>query len=118
MNEKNQRQCSFKKKYRKPISEEVISMLMNSVYFLVEDALIVLKDNRYRLYVKHKEKILLDESYTTLRGARIAFSKKFSQKIFDLDNKNAQWSPFYQPEKCWLDLRLSQKNVLIQDLGQ
>jgi hypothetical protein len=96
----------FSQEYRTPGNDEEISLLLNSVYFLLENALIVSKDNQYRLLVRHKEKVLVDEWYSTLRGARIAFARRFSQKFFDKENGSAQWSPLYQPEKRWLDSRL------------
>jgi len=79
----------------------LITTLINSVLYFLESAFIVVEGNRCRLIVYHNNEVLADDSYETLRGAKIAFSKLFQYKAF-LDSK-AEWSPLYPPEKEWLD---------------
>lgn len=79
-----------------------ISMLINSVYYFIECVFILDFHDHYRLVALHSGKVLIDASYETLRGARIAFSKLYGDKAWSEEIK-AQWSHFYDPDARWLD---------------
>ena len=83
---------------KKPMT---ISMLINSVYYFIECAFILDFHDHYRLVALHGGKVLIDASYETPRGARIAFSKLYGDKAWSAEIK-AQWSHFYDPETRWL----------------
>jgi hypothetical protein len=86
-------------------SEPLISKLVNSVYYFIEDAFVVQDGGDYRLIVCHHGQVLADQLYTSLRGAKIAFSKLFQTKAYVFDAK-PEWSHLYPPEKDWLDEKL------------
>jgi len=88
--------------FKEEKNEPLISVLMNSVYFFLEHAFIVSDKNNYRLFVRHRNEVLADQDYKSLRGAKIAFSKLFQQNAFDKDYSHPQWSPLYTPERNWL----------------
>lgn len=79
-----------------------ISMLINSVYFFIECVFILDFHDHYRLVALHKGKVLIDASYKTLKGARIAFAKLYGEKAWSEEIK-AQWSHFYDPDTRWLE---------------
>jgi hypothetical protein len=79
-----------------------ISMLINSVYYFIECVFILDIHDHYRLVALHSGKVLIDASYKTLRGARIAFSKLYGDKAWKEEIK-AQWSHFYDPDARWLE---------------
>ena len=79
-----------------------ISMLINSVYYFIGCVFILDFHDHYRLVALHSGKVLIDASYETLRGARIAFSKLCGDKAWSEEIK-AQWSHFYDPDTRWLE---------------
>ena len=83
-----------------------ICMLTNSAYYFISDVIIVNKDEKglYRLVAEHVGKKLIDKPFSTLRGAKIAFSKLFKHRGWKQDI-HAQWSEFYEPEVSWLKSR-------------
>jgi hypothetical protein len=90
-----------------------ISILINSVYFFIEFVFILRFHDQYRLVVLHRRKVLTDAMYSTLKGARIAFSRMFRGKSWKEGTK-AQWSPFYNPDCEWL----SEKTEWLDLYGQ
>ena len=87
-----------------PARQTLITTLVNSVLYFLQSVFIITDGNRYRLVVYHNKEVLADQSYETLRGAKIAFSKIFQCKAFL--NSKAEWSHLYPPEKEWLNKRL------------
>lgn len=87
-------------------AREMITLLANSVHFFLECVFIVVYKDRYRLVVSVKEQLLTDQSYKTLRGARIAFHRLYRNYAFKRDIKPV-WTPFYFPLEKWLQLKLS-----------
>jgi hypothetical protein len=79
-----------------------ISMLINSVYYFIECVFILDFQDHYRLVALHNGKVLIDASYETLRGARIAFARLYGDKAWSEEIK-AQWSHFYDPDTRWLE---------------
>lgn len=85
--------------------ETVVTTLVNAAYYFLESVIIVVTDDTYRLIVCHHSQVLADESYDTLRGAKIAFSKLFQPRV-NIEIK-PEWSPMYPPEKEWLQEKLN-----------
>ena len=85
-----------------------ISLLINSIYYSISTCFILTEGNYYRLLAIRKDegKILIDKCFKTLKGARIAFAKKF-KKLAWSDDVTAQWSPFYSPNREWIEEKLS-----------
>lgn len=81
-----------------------ICVLINSIFYFISSVIILNVNGHYRLVVKHNGKILIDKIYTTVRGAKIAFSKLFNQRGWQEDLK-AEWSVFYKPDDHWLKRR-------------
>ena len=86
---------------------EVI-ILSNAFYFGASNAFIIC-DNNYRLIALNENRVLYDEYYDTVRGAKIAFIKVFKEKAFQLGDKGAadtQWTIPYPPDVIWLQEKL------------
>jgi len=79
-----------------------ISVLINSAYYFIQCVFIHESGNSYRLLALHREKVIIDKSYPTLRGARIAFTK-FCRDTAWRDDIKPAWTPFYTPETWWLE---------------
>ncbi|MCP5104732.1 MAG: hypothetical protein GY950_15210, partial [bacterium] len=54
-----------------------ISLLINSIYYFIESVFIMELREGYRLLVLHRGRVLADEIYKTVKGARIAFVKMY-----------------------------------------
>jgi len=78
-----------------------ISMLTNSHHYFIEWAFIMALDNRYRLIVINKGELLTDLLCKSVRSARIAFAKYYSNRGWK-NGVRSQWSPFYEPDPEWL----------------
>lgn len=99
-----------------------ISVLTNSTHFFVHKAIIIELEegNSYRLVVTEPGTVLVDSTYSTLRGAKIAFSKLFAHKHYEEGDKVkkkpglAKWSRFYVPDNeslsQWLQPEKKEKN--------
>ena len=89
---RQQREKCEEKKIRR------FSLLVNSVYFFIETVFILETPDGYRLIAIHQGKLLLDKTYKTPKGAKVAFLKFFAYKRWE-DGVKAQWTPFYPPEE-------------------
>jgi hypothetical protein len=86
-----------------------ISRLLNSVFYSIGTCFIMrmtMTDEVYRLMAIHEKKVLADGNYPTLRGARIAFRKKFKNRAWS-DDVVSEWSHFYPPDRDWIEEMLS-----------
>ncbi len=81
-----------------------ISMLINSIHYFIQCVFILDFDDHYRLVALHNGKVLIDASYETLRGAKIAFAKMYGYKAWSEETK-AKWSHFYDPDTRWLEAK-------------
>ncbi|MCP4215959.1 MAG: hypothetical protein GY765_15000 [bacterium] len=86
-----------------------ISLLINALYYFIESVLIVEDKGKFRLIAIHRGRLLADQSYSTAKGAKIAFLKFFSYKAWR-EGTRAEWTSFYPPESKWLDEKLPEKN--------
>jgi len=86
----------------------LISSLINSVYFTIGNCFIMFMHDKkkYRLLAVLGNKVLADCVYPTLRGARIAFKRKFIDRAW-YDDVAAEWSHFYTPDQDWIEEHLS-----------
>jgi hypothetical protein len=79
-----------------------ISLLVNSAYYFIECVFILRLRDHFRLVALHHGTVLTDACYRTLKGARIAFAKKYKKKAWKEEVK-AEWSVFYDPDNRWLE---------------
>jgi hypothetical protein len=79
-----------------------VSILINSVHYLLGKVFIVEDKRQFRLIVFNEGKLLTDMTYKTVKGARIAFLKFWGYKKA-IKNINPIWSHFYPPDKYWLE---------------
>jgi hypothetical protein len=75
-----------------------VSHLQNSIYYFLQGVSIIQQDSGYRLLVLHQGRLLDDNTYKTVKGARIGFSKRYKYKLWDKEVE-PRWSPFYTPEE-------------------
>ena len=78
------------------------SILSNRNWFFLHHAMIFREEEHYRLFVCHNGKVLTDKMFSSLRGARIAFSKLYGEKCFNKDAK-ARWSVFFDGDPGTFD---------------
>ena len=86
-----------------------ISMLINSVYYLLETVFILNSPeiDGYILFVIGLDgKIITDNIYKSAAAARKAFVNIYSHKA-RIDGVKPHWSPWYSPDSDWLDEKLS-----------
>jgi hypothetical protein len=84
-------------------TEFLITSLLNAIYYFIEIVYILkLETGHYRLVAIHHGHVLTDLEYGTIRGAKIAFSKLYRHKPWQ-KGVRAEWTPFYKPEKKWID---------------
>ncbi len=77
-----------------------VSLLINSIYYFIESVFIMAVKEGFRLVVIHQGRLLTDQTYKTVKGARIAFLKHYGYKAWREGTK-AEWSVFYPPESQW-----------------
>jgi hypothetical protein len=77
-----------------------ISRLNNSIYYFLQYVFIMVVENGFNLRVIHNNRLELDKVFKSLRGAKMAFTKLFKEKAWK--NVQAEWSPFYDPDKYWI----------------
>ena len=87
-----------------PNQKVFISRLINSVFFSISTCFIMTRTNQkeYRLLAFQGKKVLADSNYQTLRGARIAFRKKFKDHSWS-DAVLPEWSHCYRVNRDWID---------------
>ena len=96
---------NFNSEDREKTGTTTISLLINSVYYFIECVFILSLCDGYRLVALHNGRVLTDASYESLKGARIAFTKLYSDKAWRRGTK-AQWSHFYDPDLRWLEEKI------------
>jgi hypothetical protein len=94
----------------KPVKDQQknqkITLLQNSFYYFIECVFIIIGENNFRLIALHKQRVLLDKKYKTLRGSKIAFTKFFQDKAWK-SNVKPVWTPGYLPNKDWLEQKIN-----------
>lgn len=79
-----------------------VSVLANAVCYFVHNVFIVNQNGSYRLMVLHDNELLVDESYKTAKGAKIAFLKLYWYRAWQ-DAVKPDWTHFYRPEADWME---------------
>lgn len=82
-----------------------VSVLLNAHLFYLHWTFIIRENKEIRLIAINKRKFTLEKNYKTVRGAKIAFTRIFSnlKKNYKTFKLKQEWSPFYEPEKEWID---------------
>lgn len=100
---------------RKPFPEESvnnsgketkISILVNSVYYFLESVFVVINEDHCRLIVIQGKKLIIDQCYDSLRGAKIAFYRMYKDKCC-VKGLKTEWSITYAPDNKWLADKLN-----------
>jgi hypothetical protein len=86
-----------------------ITRLINSIFYFIDLAFILKKEDKFRLIALHGGRVLIDKTYQTIRGAKIAFTKFYKDKL--IEDVDAKWSHFYPPDRPWLDQKLNAEKV-------
>jgi len=74
-----------------------VKMLLNPHRYFLEKVFIAVLENEYRLLVFVEEKgCILNAAYPTMRGARIAFTRKYSPSA--PTSTKPDWSGLFNPE--------------------
>jgi hypothetical protein len=81
-----------------------ISMLLNAIHYFLDCVFIIHSRSRYRLLAFLKGNILLDQQYTSVKGAKIAFQKFYGHQAC-LGGIKATWDE-YIPESWWLKKKM------------
>jgi len=84
--------------------ETEISMLLNAIHYFLDCVFIVHAHRQYRLLVFMSDNILLDQQYTSLKGAKIAFQKFYGHQAC-IEGINARWDE-YIPESWWIKKKM------------
>jgi hypothetical protein len=81
-----------------------ISMLLNANHYFLDCVFIIHSHRQYRLLVFFADNILLDQQYTSLKGAKIAFQKFYGPQAC-LEGIKARWDE-YIPESWWIKKKM------------
>lgn len=81
-----------------------ISMLLNAIHYFLDCVFIIHSHRQYRLLVFQSDNILLDQQYTSLKGAKIAFQKFYRHQAC-LEGIQARWDK-YIPESWWINKKM------------
>ena len=81
-----------------------ISMLLNAIHYFLDCVFIIHAHRQYRLLVFMSDNILLDQQYTSLKGAKIAFQKFYGHQAC-IEGINARWDE-YIPERWWIKKKM------------
>ena len=108
---------------RKPFIEETanakqeakISILVNAVYYFLESVFVVINEDHCRLVIIQNQKLIVDQCYDSLRGAKIAFYRMYKDKCC-VKGLKTEWSISYSPDSRWLSEKL--KTAMPQPIFQ
>jgi len=82
-----------------PAPDFQITLLQNSIFYYLQYVFIRVDKKGYRLVVIHRNRLLYDQTYPTMRGAKIAFTKLYQDK--SCGNTKAEWTDLYTPQADW-----------------
>ena len=77
--------------------EKRISILKNSIYYFLGSVFIICQGSCYRLVVMSNGRLLVDESYKSAKGCKIAFSRFYRDKVWK-EGVKPRWSAFFSME--------------------
>lgn len=78
-----------------------VSIMSNAIYYFFHRVFIITENNSYRLIAIHNGEILVDETYKTAKGAKIAFLKLYWYRAWQ-EGVRPHWTDFYTPDEEWL----------------
>lgn len=80
-----------------------ISLLINSIYYLLDCVFIHHREDDYRLVVFDfdQKEASLDQRYKSLEGAKMTFEKLYRRKACN-ETVEPDWSHPYVPDEDWL----------------
>jgi hypothetical protein len=89
-----------------------IYRLENNVFYFLKTVFIRVEKIGYRLVVIHNRRVRTNKCYSTLPGAKKAFSRMYKGKTWKKGIKPV-WSKLYHPDSDWLgeQIRLLKKQV-------
>jgi hypothetical protein len=91
---------------------KLISRMINSMFYFLKFAFILEEGHHYRLVViQHRHKII-DMNYKTLKGAKIACTKRLRNR-FNNNEMRPVWSFLYPADGKWLKDKLNRKNSTV-----
>jgi hypothetical protein len=70
--------------------------LQNSIYYFLQRVSIIQEEEGCRLLIMSRERLLDETMYKTVRGARISFSRRYKNKLWE-KGVEPLWGPFYTP---------------------
>lgn len=93
----------------KKAEERIVNLciLINSIYYFIEYVFIIANEKSYQLIVMHRGRVLINKTYGTAKGAKVAFARMYSQKAWQKGVK-PDWSHFYNPDKKWFEEKTKQ----------
>ncbi|MCP5047624.1 MAG: hypothetical protein GY940_10660 [bacterium] len=59
-----------------------VSFLENSIYYFVKCAFLKQEQDGCRLVVTHEDRLMLDRLYSTVKGAKIGFVKRYGDRVW------------------------------------
>jgi hypothetical protein len=101
---------SFKLSLNK--EKKLISRMINSVFYFLKFVFILKEGNHYRLVVIQDRQKIIDMNYKTLKGAKIACTKRLRNR-FNNNEMKPVWSFLYPADEKWLKDKLNRKNSII-----
>ncbi len=87
-----------------------IAVLTNSVYYFIQSVFIIKSNGSYRLIATHNDELLIDETYHSGKGAKIAFLKLYWYRAW-ADGVKPTWTHFFPPEMEWIEKRTKLKKT-------
>ena len=83
----------------------MITILVTAVFYFLENVFITIADGDYRLLVIRDSQVLWYKNYKSIKGAKIAFSKRFGHMAYKPSIRKV-WSHPYPPDGDWLMKKL------------
>jgi len=83
-----------------------IILLINAVFYFLHKVFILFDGNQYRLVVIKENFMLLDKTFSSLKGAKISFSRLYGSQACQKD-VDPLWSVRYVPQSEWLNTKLA-----------
>lgn len=86
--------------------------MINSVFYFLKFAFILKEGNHYRLVVIQDRDKIIDMNYKSLKGAKIACTKRLRNTLNNNEMKPV-WSFLYPADEKWLKDKLNRKNSTV-----
>ena len=92
-----------------------IEVLENSVFYFLQSVFLIIQEKSVQLVVIHRNRLVSYDTYATIRGAKIAFTKLYNRKCWK--DIQPQWTNRYPPLSEWMFKRMgiAGKGLRFQD---